>query len=293
MAEVVQVVYTALVLGAGYALIAAGLGLIWASLRFLNLAHGALFIVGAFSAYTATVSLGLPAGIGIIVGFGVGALAASILYVGVFRVLMARPNGEISTLVAGLGLAVLVQALLVILYSPRDKALPRLVGGEVNLPGDVVATGEGMLVIVVSATAVLCLGLFLERSRLGLTLRAIASHRQGAAMMGIDTGRLAAFIMAIGGGLAGVSGVLLSSFYFVSASGSFDALVKGMIVTIVGGIGSLRGMLLAALLVGGVEASVSQWLGARWALPVLFVTLMLFLLTRPQGIAGKLSFEEA
>jgi branched-chain amino acid transport system permease protein len=291
--EVVQVIYTALQLGASYALIAAGLGLIWGALRFLNLAHGAIFTIGAYAAYSVLEATGAPALLALPVALLAGALAGLVMYGAVFRWLIGRQSGEVSALVAGLGLGLLVQAAVILIYSARERSLPPMIDGEISLPGDVVATVDGVVVIVVSLAAVLLLGAFLERSRLGLSLRAIASDRSSAEAMGINTKRLALLVMAVGGGLAGAAGVLLSSSYFVSATAGFDALVKGLIVTIVGGVGSLRGMLAAALLVGLVEAGVSQWIAVRWSLPILFASLMLFLVFRPSGISGRLSFDTA
>ncbi|MCZ7664218.1 MAG: branched-chain amino acid ABC transporter permease [Thermoleophilia bacterium] len=289
--DMVQVLYTAVVLGSTYALMASGLTLIWGGLRFLNLAYGAVFSVGAFAAYWAVSTWGLPAVAALPVGFATSAVLGAIVHVGVFRPLLKRPDGQTSTLVAGLGVALFLQAALVIQFSPRDRSLPALVEGSVHLPGGVVASASAALVVGAAVITLTILGTFLTRSRYGVGIRALANHRDGAELLGINTGRLVLLVMVLGSGLAGLAGVLLSSFYFVSIGAGFTALVKGLIVTITGGLGNLRGTLIAAYLVGLVESSVSLWLGARWSLPLLFAAVLILLVARPQGIAGRISFE--
>ncbi|MCL5736820.1 MAG: branched-chain amino acid ABC transporter permease [Actinobacteria bacterium] len=289
--DVVQVLYTAVVLGSTYALMASGLTLIWGGLRFLNLAYGAVFSVGAFAAYWAVASWGLPPLAALPVGFFASAALGAIIHLGIFRPLLKRPDGETSTLVAGLGIALFVQAALVIRFSPRERSLPPLVHGSFDIPGGVVASASAALIVVSAAITLTILSIFLTRSQYGVGIRALANNRNGAELLGIDTGRLVLLVMVLGSGLAGLAGVLLSSFYFVSIAAGFTALVKGLIVTITGGLGNLRGTLIAAYLVGFVESSVSLWLGVRWSLPVLFAGVLILLVVRPRGIAGRISFE--
>ena len=139
--------------------------------------------------------------------------------------------------------------------------------------------------------ALATLGLFLRRSPLGMQVRAVAENREGAALVGIRTDWVFVLVMGVGGGLAGVAGVMLGSVYFVSSGSGFTALIFGLIVTILGGLGSLGGTAVAAYAVGLVQSSVSFWLGSQWVLPILFGAVMLFLVLRPQGLAGKLTFE--
>jgi branched-chain amino acid transport system permease protein len=290
MTDLVQVVYTGLVLGSSYAVMAVGLTFIWGGLRFLNLAHGALYSVGAFGAYSIVVSSGAPPLAGLLAAMVISGAAGAVMHLGVYRVLLRRPDGEISTLVAGLGLAILVQGLLVLKYSPLDKSLPSLVSGGFRLPGDVVGTMEGLTIIGAAVLSIGALGLFLARTTPGIAVRAIANDRTAAELLGVNTGALVFVVMVAGSALAGLSGVLLSSFYFVSVGSGFTALLKGLIVTIAGGLGSVRGTLVAALCVGFIEAAVALWIGAQWSLPILFAVVLAFLVGRPQGLAGRIDF---
>jgi branched-subunit amino acid ABC-type transport system permease component len=128
------------------------------------------------------------------------------------------------------------------------------------------------------------LGLFLARSRYGIAIRALASDRRGAQLVGVNVGLLLLAVFVVGSALSGLAGVLYSSFYFLSPVGGFTALLKGLIVTIVGGLGNLRGTVIAAYLVGLIESGVSVWLGTRWSLPLLFGVIAVLLVARPSGL---------
>jgi branched-chain amino acid transport system permease protein len=290
MGDVVLVLYSAAVIGAAYSLMGSGLTLIWGGLRFPNMAHGALYTAGGFAAYWLVTENHVAAWVGMLCGFFLTGGLAIVIYLLLYRPLLRKPNWPISTLVAGIGVAIALQAWFTI-KSPRDVSLDSLVGGTFKLPYDVVATGEGVFIVVFSIVALSALGLFLSRSPLGMQVRAVAENREGAELTGIRTGWVFLLVMGVSGGLAGVAGVMLGSVYFVSSGSGFQALIFGLIVTIVGGLGSLGGTVVAAYAVGFTQSSVTFWLGSQWVLPILFGAMMLFLVLRPQGLAGKLTFE--
>jgi branched-chain amino acid transport system permease protein len=284
MGELVQVIYSGLVLGAIYSVMAMGLTLIWGGIRVLNMAHGALFTVGGYAALSITVNADLPVALGLLGAIVASGVLGAIIYGCVFQPLMRRPDWENTTLAAGLGAAILIEAAIILIYGSREKPLPSIVGGEFELPGGVIATGQGILMMIVGAAVLLSLSLFLTRTRYGIAIRALASNRRGAQIVGINVGLLLLGVFVLGSALSGLAGVLYSSFYFLSPVGGFTAPLKGLIVTIVGGLGNLRGTVLAAYVVGLIESAVSVWLGTRWSLPLLFVTIAILLVVRPSGL---------
>ncbi|MEA2323883.1 MAG: branched-chain amino acid transport system permease protein, partial [Solirubrobacteraceae bacterium] len=157
----------------------------------------------------------------------------------------------------------------------------------------IVATTEGLTIIAAAVVSIGALAVFLGRTTPGIAVRAIANDRRAAELLGVNTGAMVFTVMLVGSALAGLSGVLLSSFYFVSVASGFTALLKGLIVTIAGGLGSVRGTLIAALCVGFIEAAVALWIGAQWSLPILFAVVLGFLVGRPQGLSGRIDFAEA
>ena len=160
-----------------------------------------------------------------------------------------------------------------------------------KLPGGLVATREGVLGIGFALGVLLVLAVFLAKSPLGMQVRAVANNREGAEITGINTGFVFAFVVAISSGLAGLSGSILGSIYFVSPSSGFTALLFALICTVIGGLGSFGGTIIAAYIVGATQSAISFWIGGQWVFPILFAGLMVFLLVRPEGIAGKLTFD--
>ena len=288
--NLVQVIYTAAILGSAYALMSAGLTLTWGGLGFLNLAYGALFTLGGFMTYWVVTSNGLPTILGLFVSFLGVAGVGTVLYLLIYRPLLRRASFENSTLLAGVGIAVVLQAWFTI-KSPRDIQLPSIVGGTVKLPSGLVATREGVFSISFAIVTLVVLAVFLARSPLGMQVRAVASNREGADVTGIYTEMVFGLVVAISSGLAGLSGTILGSIYFVSPSSGFTALLFGLIVTVIGGLGSLGGTIIAAYLVGIAQSGIGFWLGGQWVFPILFGGLMVFLVARPEGIAGKLTFD--
>ena len=288
--DLVQVTYTAAILGSAYSLMSAGLTLTWGGLGFLNLAYGALYTLGGFTTYWLVTSNNLPAFLGLFVSFiGVAAVGTG-LYLAFYRQLLRKSGWENSTLQAGVGIAIALQAWFT-LKSPRDIQLPPTIGGTVKLPGGLVVTRDGLLSIGFAVVVLLILAVFLARSPLGMQVRAVANNREGAELTGINTGFVFVFVVAISSGLAGLSGSILGSIYFVSPGSGFTALLFALLCTVIGGLGSFGGTITAAYVVGISQSAISFWLGGQWVFPILFGGLMVFLLVRPEGIAGKLTFD--
>jgi branched-chain amino acid transport system permease protein len=291
--QLVQMLYSGLVLGAVYSIMAMGLALIWSGVRLLNLAHGALFTVGGYAAYSMFQGPGLPAVLGPVVGFVAAGFVGAIVYLVVYRPLMRRSDWENATLAGGLGAAVLIEAAIVLIYGAREDTLPAILSGEVQLPAGVVATGEGIAMMIVGVGVFAVMAVTLARTRYGVSVRALASNSDGAKLVGVNTTLVLLSVVVIGSALAGMAGVLYSSFYFLSPVGGFTALLKALIVTIVGGLGNIRGTVVAAYLVGLIEAGVAVYLGSRWSLPLLFTAIAVLLVFRPSGLAPRRTLAEA
>src|SRR5215210_2791152 len=167
MPDVVQVLYTAAVIGAAYSLMGSGLTLIWGGLRFPNMAHGALYTAGGFAAYWLVAENHVAAWVGLLCGFFIAGGLTIVLHLVLYQPLLRKPNWPTSTLMAGIGVAIALQAWFTI-KSPRDVSLTPLIGGTFKLPYDVTATKEGVFIFVFSIVALSGLALFLSRSPLGM-----------------------------------------------------------------------------------------------------------------------------
>ena len=286
MDHFVQATYSGLVLGSIYALIAMGFTLIFGALRFLNLALGSLFTLGGYVAWVVAGQWGLTAFVGIVAAFVVVALVGAGTYQIAVRPLVGRPGWDIATIIATLGVGIVIENLILIRFGPRNKSIPQLVEGGFKV-GDILRVQyQQLLSVGVSLAILILMGIFLTRSRHGLAIRAVAQNRDAAYLSGASVHRVFTMVMGISAGLAAVAGVLLSAVYFLNPTVGLATALKGLVVTIFGGLGSITGTLYAAFIIGLFESYVSMYLGSKWSLPALFVFLIVVLVVRPGGIAG-------
>jgi branched-chain amino acid transport system permease protein len=131
------------------------------------------------------------------------------------------------------------------------------------------------------------------RSRIGLGVRILTQNPEAAALVGIDRRRLALAILAVSGAMTGLASVLLAQVFYVSPEAGYDPLIKGLIVALLGGLGSIPGTILAALLVAATEALTATYLGGQYVLITLFFLIAIVLLLRPRGLGGLLEAARA
>jgi len=163
--------------------------------------------------------------------------------------------------------------------------VPPVVGGSHNMVG-VQITNQGLLVVATSVALFALVYLFLTYSRQGMAIRAVSQQRDAASLMSIPVVRTYGVVIAISGALAGLAGVLLSPFFFLNPSSGFNPMIQALIVTIFGGLGSVRGALVAGFVLGIFESFVEVYLGVAWALPGVFLLIILMLIVRPNGLFG-------
>lgn len=295
----------ALNLSAIYALMAIGISLLWSSIGMLNMAHGATFAVAGYGVLVIGDAL-LPlidpmlkgsallpfARMAVLMaaGVGVGALFGALIYLLAFLPIHDKANFAVRGLIVTLAINLATVQALLWWFGPRQRALPNVFGfGRLEVFGVPVRYDQA---VTISAT-VLLLGAvlaWLRLSRKGLEIRAMMQNPEGAALSGISVRRTALPVMAVTGAMAGAAAVLLSQTVFVSPGAGAMPLIKGMIIALLGGLGSVPGAAVAALLIGGLEAATGAipFLGQRMVLLVQFGFIILVLIIRPRGIGGLL-----
>jgi len=283
--QLVQAVWGGVLFGSVYGLMALGLTLVWGAVRLLNLAHGAIFIVAAYVAFWVVSSLHLP----ILVAFPAGVLAAALfaylMHLLFIRPVIGKPGFDNATLVATIGISIAVSAAALLIFNPEYKVVPPVVRGA-NIVAGVQITNQGLLVIAASLGLFALVYLFLTYTRWGMAIRAVSQQQEAASLMSIPVVRTYGTVIAISGALAGVAGVLLSPFFFLNPSSGFNPMIQALIVTIFGGLGSIRGALVAGYVLGVFESFVEVYLGVAWALPGVFLLIILMLIVRPNGLFG-------
>ena len=283
--QFVQAVWGGVLNGAVYGLMALGLTLVWGAVRLLNLAHGAIFVVGAYAAYWVVAFLHLP--ILVAVPFGVLAAAgfAYAMHMVFIRPVIGKPGFDNSTLVATVGISIAVSAAALLIFNPEYKVVPALLPGYTIFSG-VQITYQGVLVIATSLALFAIVYLFLTHTRQGMAIRAVSQQTEAASLMSIPVVQTYGIVIAISGALAGLAGVLLSPAFFLNPNSGFTPMIQALIVTIFGGLGSIRGALVAGFLIGVFESFTEVFFSVAWAQPGVFILIILMLIVRPNGLFG-------
>jgi branched-chain amino acid transport system permease protein len=283
--QIVQAVWGGVLFGSVYGLMALGLTLVWGAVRLLNLAHGAIFVVGAYAAYWVVSSLHQPILVALPVGVAAAAAFAYVMHLVFIRPVLGKPGFDNSTLVATVGISISVSAAALLIFNPEYKVVPPVLSGSTIVAG-VQITYQGLLVIVTSLALFAIVYLFLTYTRHGMAIRAVSQQMEAASLMSIPVVQTYGLVIAISGALAGLAGVLLSPSFFLNPQSGFNPMIQALIVTIFGGLGSIRGALVAGFVLGVFESFVEVFYGVAWAQPGVFILIIVMLIVRPNGLFG-------
>lgn len=287
MQQYVEVLVSGLAQGAIYCVFGFGLALVYGATRVLNFAHGSLFMTGAYLSWL----LG-PAGAGFSSWLVFPLLVPVLFALGyaIERALIAplrsRPNWKMTTMMATLGLAFVIDNANLIIFGPGTKSPPPLGTGTTKVAG-VIFSDHTLLVFAVALAIVAALEIFLSATPSGRAMRAVAQDAEGAAIVGIDAKRVFGAAFGLSTVLAGLAGALLAPIYLISPFGGWSPFLKAFVIVVFGGLGSTQGVLYAAFILGVIESFVIFELGASWTMTVWLLTLVVVLMIRPQGLLGK------
>ncbi len=277
-----QVVVSGILAGALYALVALGLALIFGVMRVINIAHGPLLMLGAYTTYFLTTGLGinpfltLPVSMALM--FALGALLQRTL---VFRVVDAP---ELSSLLLTFGISIALVNLAQLLFTSDLRAVEYITGAWVVGP---LAFSKSRVIAFAFAVAVTALAfLFLRATRLGKAIRATSQSREVAMVCGIDVQRVHLITFGLASALAAAGGSLLAVIVAIQPEMGQVWTFKSFLVIVLGGAGNYPGALLGGLLLGLVEQLASLFLTAQLSEVVAYVLLVLVLLVRPSGLLG-------
>jgi branched-chain amino acid transport system permease protein len=283
-----QVIAIWLFVGAQYALNALGLTLIFALMNVLNFAHGQMYVLGGFVVYTIYGQLGLPFVLALACSAITLAIVGALVERFLFRPVIRRSAREESTMLLAAALAFLMDAVILILFGEKQRGVPKIVNG-VFLSDSLVMPYDRILVGVIAIAMIASFMLYMQYSRTGRAMRALAQDRVAAQLMGVNVDRYSTIGFALGALLAGVVGGLLVTITGVNSGIGGPISIKAFLMVMIGGAGVVGGAIAGGFILGMMESvglSVLREFGDVTYL-VIFVLLMVFLSIRPNGLMGK------
>jgi branched-chain amino acid transport system permease protein len=284
-----QLLFNGISLGAVYALIAVGFALVFSILKFSNFAHGGMISASAYIAYffQAAFPETPPLWLTIIFTSIASLVVALLLDTICYRNIRKKNSPTIYYFVASITFGILIEQILNVFYGKASYGFPRMFEKtSIQLFGAKVSTLDAVM-LAISIGILVVLMIIIEKTKLGLAIRAVSIDSHTGRLMGINSGLVIVFTFALAGLLAGVSGTLLGMKYSVYPTLGSSMVVKGFIASTIGGLGSLPGAIIAAILLGIVEMISVYNLGSSVTPVLLFGIMLLFLFVRPQGISGK------
>lgn len=275
-------------LGSIYAIIALGYTMVYGIAKMLNFAHGDIIMVGGYVAFTAMSALNLPASVAVLLSV-LFCTALGVIIEGVAYKPLRGAN-SLAVLITAIGVSYLLQNLALLIFGANPKSFQSVVpirsmsfaNGQLVISGETVAAIAACFLVMVALTA------FINKTRAGQAMLAVAEDKGAATLMGINVNATVALTFAIGSALAALAGVLLCSAYptLTPTTGAMPG-IKAFVAAVLGGIGSIPGALIGGLLLGVLENLSKAYISSKLSDAIVFSVLILVLVVRPTGILGK------
>lgn len=284
-----QILANGLYLGAQYALIALGLTLIFSLMNVLNFAHGQMYVFGGFVTYTVVAQLGLPFIVGLVASAMVLAAMGALIEVFLFRPVIRKSRREESTMLLAAGVAFFLDAVILLLFGEKQRGVPKIVNGVFNWDMRIIMPYDRILIGVLAIALIIGFIAFMQYTKAGRAMRALAQDRMAAQLMGVDVDRYSMIGFALGAMLAGLVGGLLVTITGINLGMGGPTSVKAFLMIMIGGAGVISGAIAGGFILGMMESVGLTVLAAYGDITylVIFASLMVFLAIRPQGLMGK------
>lgn len=278
--------------GAVYALIAVGFALIFSVLKFSNFAHGGLISVAAYAGYYFSTKFNFPPVIAILCTALIGAVMGIILNYIAFYNLQRRNSPNIFYFVSSITCGILFMNILTLMFGTTFYAIKPFFKNNIIKIGNLIILKMDIMILVLTFVLLAALMLLINKTKMGLALRLVAIDKDTAMLMGVNSSVVITVTFTIAGALAGISGILLGANFTIDPFLG-NMVVKGFIASVIGGLGSLPGAIIGAILLGVMEVVFTVLVGDILSPAIIFVMTLIFLLIRPQGISGHFVTEKA
>ena len=284
-----QIIANGLYLGAQYALIALGLTLIFSLMNVLNFAHGQMYVFGGFVTYTVVAQFDLPFIVGLFVSAIVLAIIGAFIEKYLFRPVIRKSKREESTMLLAAGIAFFLDAVILLIFGEKQRGVPKILDGVLNWDFRIIMPYDRILIGVLAIALIVAFILFMQYSKAGRAMRALAQDRVAAQLMGVDANHYSMLGFALGAMLAGLVGGLLVTITGINLGMGGPTSIKAFLMIMIGGAGVISGAIAGGFILGMMESVCLTLLAVYGDITylVIFASLMIFLAVRPQGLMGK------
>lgn len=283
-----QVLINGLILGSAYALIALGLTMVFSIMKVVNFAHGQMYMLGGFVVYYLYGQYNLP----FFVALACAACALGLVGVFfnrfLFQPVLANASREENSMLMAVGTALLLENLSLSLFGEKQRGVPPLIDGVwILADGDAYLPYANLLVAGIALACIVSLLLFVQFSKPGRALRAVAQDKEAAILQGVNVKQVTTLGFAIGAALAGVAGGLLVTLYGVSSGMGGNISTKAFVMIMIGGAGVTSGAIVGGFVLGMAEALGYAVLPGSLTYLLIFSGMIVFLIFKPNGLFGK------
>jgi branched-chain amino acid transport system permease protein len=272
--------------GSLFALIAISFSLVWGLLRMVNFAMGEVYMLGAYAGWLVVTRVTPNLGVALVAGFAAGWAVGWFIEQVAFKAMRGVPH--IASLVCTIGFSFFLKETASAVFGAETKAMPSFYSETAFTLFQANISRLQIFMVVVAAVMMVLLQVLFYRTRIGLSVRAVALDYRTASLMGMKVDRVTSFAFSLSGGLVGLVGVLAAVYYnAVNAGMGFAAGLKGFTAAVFGGITSIPGAILGGYLLGIIENLSVKFMASGYRDLVSYLILIIFLLFRPNGILGK------
>ncbi len=288
MEIVLQIALNAIIAGSIYTLVALGFNLIYSTARFFDIGYGAIAALGGYSVFYFYKELDLSLPVSIILALLFAGLVSFALEFFLYRKLKKRKASSVVMLVASLGVLTVLQAIIAITFSSQFQTLSKNIGNQkvYELWGGVI-TQTQIIILAVSILITVVLGIVLKYTLFGKAIRAVSDDEEVASIVGINSGRIVSYVFIIGGIIAAISGIAVGFDTGIEPIMGMALLLKGVIASIIGGIGRASGAIVGAFFLAIIENLGAWHFSGEWKDAIAFLVLIVFLIFRPEGILKR------
>ncbi len=292
MVTFIQQLINGLSIGSVYALMAVGYSLVYSIMNFSNFAHGGVIMIGSYMGFYVMTLVGVPFPVAFIIAALGAGLIAVLVEKAAYAPLRKRKAPFLYYIISAMGASIFLENIVLALVGPNFRTFPGVLGSKPFEFGGLMVGRLDLMMFVISTVTLVSLVYFIEKTKTGLAIRATSYSERASSLMGVNTEKVIFIIFIVGGALAGIAGILFGMKYTVFPQMG-NITMKAFIAAVFGGLGSLPGAVLGAVLLGIIETMTSAYWSSQYRDLIAFGLLILILVVRPAGLMGKNNEDKA